>query len=98
MAHGRQKKPDYQLDDAGGQSDGPLGPQGETLRWSMQTIIIVMVVASISAALVSDWFVHVIALVLQSPVQIALALFPCLVLLSNVLGGSQLTLVLPTGL
>jgi Ca2+:H+ antiporter len=38
---------------------------------------------------------YALSVVLQSPVQIALALIPVLVLLSPVLGGAQLTLVLP---
>jgi Ca2+:H+ antiporter len=38
---------------------------------------------------------YAMSVILQSPVQIALALIPALVLLSNVLGGAQLTLVLP---
>ena len=38
---------------------------------------------------------YALAVTLQSPVQISLALFPVLVLLSNVLGGAALTLVLP---
>lgn len=38
---------------------------------------------------------YALAVTLQSPVQIALALFPALVLLSPVLGGATLTLVLP---
>jgi Ca2+:H+ antiporter len=38
---------------------------------------------------------YALSVILQSPVQIALALIPLLVLLSPVLGGAQLTLVLP---
>jgi Ca2+:H+ antiporter len=38
---------------------------------------------------------YAVSVIMQSPVQIALALIPALVLLSNVLGGPQLTLVLP---
>ncbi len=38
---------------------------------------------------------YALSVILQSPVQIALALIPALVLLSPVLGGAQLTLVLP---
>ncbi len=38
---------------------------------------------------------YALSVILQSPVQIALALIPALVLLSTVLGGAQLTLVLP---
>ncbi len=38
---------------------------------------------------------HALSIILQSPVQIALALFPALVLLSYVIGGTALTLVLP---
>ena len=38
---------------------------------------------------------YAMSVILQSPVQIALALIPALVLLSNVLGGARLTLVLP---
>jgi Ca2+:H+ antiporter len=41
---------------------------------------------------------YAMSVILQSPVQIALALIPALVLLSNVLGGADLTLVLPLGL
>ncbi|HZT66605.1 MAG TPA: hypothetical protein VFA11_12535 [Acidimicrobiales bacterium] len=39
---------------------------------------------------------YALSVTLQSPVQIALALTPALVLLSNVIGGAPLTLVLPT--
>lgn len=39
---------------------------------------------------------YALSLILQSPVQIALGLFPALVLLSNVIGPSPLTLVMPT--
>lgn len=38
---------------------------------------------------------YAVSVILQSPVQIALALIPTLVLLSPVLGGARLTLVLP---
>jgi Ca2+:H+ antiporter len=38
---------------------------------------------------------YALSVIVQSPVQIALALIPVLVLLSPVLGGAQLTLVLP---
>ncbi|HEX6476512.1 MAG TPA: hypothetical protein VF005_04505 [Acidimicrobiales bacterium] len=38
---------------------------------------------------------YAVSVIVQSPVQIALALIPVLVLLSPVLGGAQLTLVLP---
>ena len=38
---------------------------------------------------------YAVSVILQSPVQIALALIPALVLLSGVIGGAQLTLVLP---
>jgi Ca2+:H+ antiporter len=38
---------------------------------------------------------YAVSVILQSPVQIALVLIPALVLLSGVIGGTQLTLVLP---
>jgi Ca2+:H+ antiporter len=38
---------------------------------------------------------YALSIILQSPVQIALALFPALVLISPALGGTHLTLVLP---
>jgi Ca2+:H+ antiporter len=38
---------------------------------------------------------YALSVILQSPVQIALVLIPALVLLSGVIGGAQLTLVLP---
>jgi len=38
---------------------------------------------------------YALSIILQSPVQIALALFPILVLFSPVIGGATLTLVLP---
>lgn len=39
---------------------------------------------------------YALSVILQSPVQIALFLFPALVLLSSVLGGASLTLVMPS--
>jgi Ca2+:H+ antiporter len=39
---------------------------------------------------------YALAIILQSPVQIAVGLIPVLVLLSNVIGPTPLTLVLPT--
>jgi Ca2+:H+ antiporter len=39
---------------------------------------------------------YALSVILQSPVQIAVGLFPVLVLLSGVLGGAPLTLVMPT--
>ena len=38
---------------------------------------------------------YALSVILQSPVQIALVLIPALVLLSGVIGGAQLSLVLP---
>ncbi len=107
--------------------------------WPLSLVLAVLLVSSVAAAFVSDWFVtalspalvvfhmsqafaglvvvaiagnavenvvgiqlaarnrpdYALAVILQSPVQIAYALFPALVLLSPLLGGAALTLVLP---
>lgn len=107
-------------------------------QWSMKLTLIVLAVAAVGAALVSDWFVealqpamaslgiseafaglvvvavagnaienligvqlawrnqadYAVSVILNSSLQIALGLFPVLVLLSYVLGGAILTFVL----
>lgn len=106
--------------------------------WPLWLAIAGLLLTSVAAAFVSDWFVHALepaistlhisqsfaglvivaiagnavenvvgvtlaarnrpdyafSVILQSPLQIALVLFPALVLLSHVVGGSVLTLVL----
>ena len=121
-----------------GPADPAAPPEPEGPRWSLPVVIVVLSVASVGAAFVSDWFAtalqpglqalhmsqafaglvvvaiagnavenvvgiqlavrdrmdYALAVTLQSPVQIALAVTPVLVLLSNALGGATLTLVL----
>jgi Ca2+:H+ antiporter len=116
----------------------PDEPTGEA-HWSIGLVLGVLLVSSVAAAFVSDWFVtsltpalavlhmsqafaglvvvaiagnavenvvgvqlaarnradYALSVIVQSPIQIALALFPVLVLLSPALGGATLTLVLP---
>lgn len=112
--------------------------EGEHAKWSMTLTLVVLGVASLGAALVSDWFVealqpamkslgiseafaglvvvavagnaienvigvqlawrnqadYAVSVILNSSLQIALGLFPVLVLLSFVLGGAVLSFVL----
>jgi Ca2+:H+ antiporter len=131
-----------QARDAGGGDPAAVDPAAGTLgerQWSTGLVVTVLLIASIAAAFVSDWFVdsltpalsalhmsqafaglvvvaiagnavenvvgiqlaarnradYAVQVILQSPLQIALALFPALVLLSPVIGGAPLTLVLP---
>ena len=121
--------------------DPAVAPQGEEAvhpEWSMRLTIIVLALAGIAAAFVSDWFVealqpamktlgisegfaglvvvaiagnaienlvgiqlawrnqadYAVSVILNSSLQIALGLFPLLVLLSFFLGGAILTFVL----
>ncbi len=121
--------------------DPAVAPQGEEAghaEWSMKLTVIVLALAGVGAAFVSDWFVealqpamktlgisetfaglvvvavagnaienlvgiqlalrnqadYAVSVILNSSLQIALGLFPLLVLLSFVLGGSILTFVL----
>jgi Ca2+:H+ antiporter len=112
---------------------------GAEASWPMATIIVVLLLAGVGAAVVSDWFVealkpattalhlseaftglvivaiasnavenvvgiqlaarnrpdYAVSVILNSPLQIALALVPVLVLLSFVLGGAHLLLAMP---
>ena len=125
----------------GGVAATPVDPAGDPApeTWPLSLVVAVLLVSSVAAAFVSDWFVaalapalgalhmsqafaglvvvaiagnavenvvgiqlaardradYALSVILQSPVQIALALFPALVLLSPLLGGAHLTLVLP---
>ena len=127
----------------GGQTSVSSAPEAEgegaDHRWPLWLAATVLAVASIGAALVSDWFVssltpaiatlhlsegftglvvvaiagnavenvvgiqlaarnqtdYAVSVILNSPLQVALALTPALVLLSFVIGGAHLTLVLP---
>ena len=121
--------------------DPAVAPQGSDLghaAWSMKLTILVLALAGVGAAFVSDWFVealqpamktlgiseafaglvvvavagnaienligiqlawrnqadYAVSVILNSSLQIALGLFPLLVLLSFVLGGAILTFVL----
>ena len=109
-------------------------------EWSTGLVGAALLISSVAAAFVSDWFVsalspalgalhisqafaglvivaiagnavenfvgiklaaanrsdYALSVILQSPVQIALGLFPILVLLSGPIGGPALTLVMPT--
>jgi Ca2+:H+ antiporter len=123
-----------------GMGDNTEGPALEGALWPISLVIGVLLVSSVAAALVSDWFVaaltpalhvlhmsqafaglvvvaiagnavenfvgiklavanrmdYALSVILQSPMQIALGLFPILVLASGVIGGAALTLVMPT--
>lgn len=121
--------------------DPAVAPQSEVVghpEWSLKMTIIVLALAGLGAAFVSDWFVealqpamatlgisdafaglvvvavagnaienlvgvqlawrnqsdYAVSVILNSSLQIALGLFPVLVLLSYVLGGAILTFVL----
>jgi len=121
--------------------DSAVAPQKEEMgeaEWSVSLAVVVLALAGVGAALVSDWFVealqpamaafgisesfaglvivavagnaienlvgiqlawrnqadYAVSVILNSSLQIALGLFPVLLLLSFVLGGSILTFVL----
>lgn len=122
----------------GGQMAVTTHDETEQTRWPLGLAVVVLGLAGIAAAFVSDWFVQALApatqalgiseaftglvivalagnavenvvgiqfaarnqpdlavsVILNSSLQVALALIPALVLLSLVIGGAQLTLVL----
>lgn len=123
-------------------SGGPTGVSAEQSAegvWPLWLAIVLLCLAGVGAAFVSDWFVqaltpaiealhlseaftglvivaiagnavenvvgiqlaarnhtdYAVSVILNSPLQVALALIPALVLLSFVIGGAHLTLVMP---